>query len=528
MMDSLEPDRKQDFSSNHKVNPAMIHVNPGSKTQNRRACNRCHQAKLKCVVEDGQLQPQKCRRCKRTNAECIFSPASRTRATRRRSKAQPQPPTTTSSPSSSSSPSADTASPIDYHLNGWSDVLDMNLDSDLNGCLDASLQATFDLELNPTLGLDSGISSAPYAPFEYGTLNQSQSQSCDHSNVISHSHSPHDLPMGDLSPCSLIVDASSTYVPTLTRPSAPLHTGYDNVSPTARLQTGPVQACTWKGVGNQNGIFGGPTMLPSPEGEVNDGEDEDDEEDEQFTSMTYWAERVTMMNVEFTRHLQTIPQLHLTPENAHNETECEIPTGLSTPSKTHNSDRTFHLSESFIDLLSAMCSKLPPLQQDPTAKKHNLSAFLCLDEASHLVIFSTYLRLLEVHEAIFRYLLICLVHKREDTPAGAGSCFYLPKLTIGSFSLAQTSETRPLLFVNLMESLLARARNLMHRIASGRVGSGQTRKGSTCGSTQKDHPGSLPPIIEPDLAMQAMRARETAILNLVERIKAALARIGAS
>lgn len=485
----------------------MIHVNP-AKAQTRRACDRCHHAKLKCLVEDSQLE-QKCRRCKRTNADCIFSPPSRTRATRQQSKAQPPPP--------AGSRSDDTVGPIDYRLNGWSDVLELNLDSDMNCSLEASLEATFDLELDPELRLYNGMSPSTYAPFEYDT--QNPSQSCNRLNAVSNPHSHHDLPMARSSPSALIDDASSTYLPTVARTSAPTQ-GYNSVTPTAQSQSSFSQAGPGGGVENQraaSGIIGGPTMLPSPEREAGDGEDE---EDEQFTSMVYWAERVTMMNVELTRHLETIPRLHSNPESANNGI-------LPTPSKTHNSDRTFHLSESFIDLLSAVCSKLPPLQQYSAAKENSFD-FLCLDEASHLVIFSTYLRLLEVHDAVFRYLLVCLVHKSEKTPASASSCFYLPKLTIGSFSLARTSETRPLLFVNLMESLLARVRNLMHRIASSRGSTGQIRKGSTCGSTGEDHSGSLPPIIEPDLAMQAIRARETAILNLVERIKAALSQIGAS
>ncbi|KAI0021338.1 hypothetical protein F4780DRAFT_737957 [Xylariomycetidae sp. FL0641] len=51
----------------------MIHVNP-TKTPTRRACDRCHQAKLMCI-RDGDNR--KCRRCDGSNTQCIFSPPTR-------------------------------------------------------------------------------------------------------------------------------------------------------------------------------------------------------------------------------------------------------------------------------------------------------------------------------------------------------------------------------------------------------------------------------------------------------------------
>lgn len=426
----------------------VIHVNP-SKMQNRRACDRCHQAKLKCVVEDGQLPMPKCRRCKRTNTECTFSPPSRNRVTG--SESQGQPPNLSALPS----PSDGTVSSTDYYLNGWSDVVAMSIDSELNVELDASILANFDLD--PDLHLNNGVDTSALMPFEYDA--QCKSNQIYATGGLSHG-------------------GANAY------------------------QTPP-----------------SPEREPSQEGE------------DKLTNQAYWTEKITTVNVQFTNHLQTIPRVNLGGlhgENSDNESSSQDP--FPTPSKTHNADRTFQLSESFIDLLSAMCSKLPPSssspqQQGPSAapgKKDNPSPpgmFLCLDESCHLLVFSTYLRLLDVHNTVFRYLLVCLVHKRDNNAPqgqGAGSCFYLPSLTgIGSFSLPKTSSTRPLLYVNLMESLLARARNLMHRVALAK-GSGQEGFGG----------GMMPPVIELDLAMQAIRARETAVLELVERIKAALSRVG--
>lgn len=252
------------------------------------------------------------------------------------------------------------------------------------------------------------------------------------------------------------------------------------------------------------------------------------EEPPPSTDIVVWVEKVTVLNLQFTQHLQTIPRVN--PESLQLEPEDNGNGGKPpTPSKRHNSDRTFQLSEAFIDMLSAMCSKLPPpMQHDSAMQKDNsANTYLCLDEPSRLLILSTYMRLLEVHDTVFRYLLSCLIHhKRDNVPQGAQSCFYLPKLTIGSFSLATNSETRPLLFVSFMESLLSRAKNLMRRVGSNGHPI-QNRKGTPCAKSQEESSfDGLPSIVEPELAMHSIQARETAISNLAERIKTALSRMG--
>ncbi|KAM7203577.1 hypothetical protein V8F33_002197 [Rhypophila sp. PSN 637] len=482
----------------------MIHVNP-SKMQNRRACDRCHQAKLKCVVEDSPTQSQKCRRCKRTNTDCVFSPPSRTRVNRR-SQLQVAGQSSLSPQSDGSLANADFS---------WSDVVDMNLDTDLNVPLEASLLASF--HLDPELRLDTTMASSLHNPFDYEIQNQNRDRPVSTPNQPSCENES----MPCLSARTMSTGTSSTYVPSMAGSTGAFQAAYDDILSTSRQPTLPGHRYT---IGEYGNVFASaPAMLPSPEREPS----LEKEESPPPTNIVFWVERVTALNVQFTQHLQTIPRVN--PESLQLEPEQDTQSGtFPTPSKRHNSDSTFQLSEAFIELLSAMCSKLPPpVQQDSGARRDsNSHAYLCLDEASRLLIFSTYMRLLEVHDTVFRYLLSCLVHKRDNVPQGAGSCFYLPKLTIGSFSLATTSETRPLLFVSFMESLLSRARNLMHRVSSN--GSPmQSRKGTPCGKSPEELSfGGLPPIIDPELAMQSIRARETAISNLVERIKSALARMG--
>ena len=166
-------------------------------------------------------------------------------------------------------------------------------------------------------------------------------------------------------------------------------------------------------------------------------------------------------------------------------------------------------------MLSSICSRVPTPETTATAaKEENPAVFLSLDEPSYLLLYSTYLRFLEMHDRVQRYLIACLSHKRGKSSAATGSCFNLPKLSFGSFSLARTSETRPLLFVNLMASMLIRARRLFHHIASA--------KGIPGGRGGQEGIDELPPVIEPDLALQAVRARQAAPIKLVERTKTTL------
>lgn len=230
-------------------------------------------------------------------------------------------------------------------------------------------------------------------------------------------------------------------------------------------------------------------------------------QDEQPVDLGFWADKITPLFVQFTQHLQSLPHVNLDSldqDKSHGT--------LPRPSGSHNSDHTFDLSESFINVLSGMCSRLPPLNAPSTADEGWPIKHLTLDEPSYLLVFSTYLRFLEMHDTVLRYLIACLSCEREST--ATGSCFYLPKLIIGSFSLAMTSETRPLLFVNLMESMLARAQNLFHRLASVNI-SANNEGSFGC------FPG-LSPIVEPTVALQAVQAREAVILTLVERIKTTL------
>jgi hypothetical protein len=119
----------------------MIRVDP-SKMQTRRACNRCHQAKLKCVVEGNR----KCQRCRRANSECTFSPP--TRMQRQHTSPRSPPP-----PSFNSQ---------EYQLNCWSDI---NLDWNLP--VESSLLTTTGFDNSTQAGVEFPTSAQCSASIDY-------------------------------------------------------------------------------------------------------------------------------------------------------------------------------------------------------------------------------------------------------------------------------------------------------------------------------------------------------------------------
>lgn len=344
------------------------------------------------------------------------------------------------------------------------------MDVNLDFSLEPSLLATFGLD-----GLDAGISDSPTSnPPHHRDQDQHQYQGHNHDNAARN-----ELLTPDFSfpRSSLSASASASAPHTVT--------AYDE-APTPGLQLSALAASRTPSLVNYM------TLSSS---------DDDTEYDEKsLTGLVFWTDKMAQLNTQFTQHLQSIP--HVSSKSLQNNKNGDI---IPLPSGNHDPDRTFHLSESFIDILSGMCSKEAPTHTGTTvADEDSPAVFLSLDESSYLMVFSTYLRFLETHDSVFRYLLACLSHKRESIKTG--SCFYLPKLTIGSFSPAMTSDTRPLLFVSLMESMLTRARNFVHHMTLVKS-------------------GSSPPVIEPDSALRAIRAKETAISTSIERIKSALSRM---
>ncbi|KAH7024904.1 uncharacterized protein B0I36DRAFT_332204 [Microdochium trichocladiopsis] len=228
-------------------------------------------------------------------------------------------------------------------------------------------------------------------------------------------------------------------------------------------------------------------------------------------------------------------------------------------------DQVFHLSEVFVETLAELLPRLPP-PFTSTPISPLTPDCLSLDAASELLIFSTYLRLLEIYDRILQHIqLHCQQGSRpaaitaarapassalsltstssasntaggrprassssgmggnsngnnngnsSSSGSGMNAAFNLPGWSIGTFSLSAQSKTQQLFMIHLIETMLTRARDLVSDAVSKKATLGY-RGNWECF-------GGLSLSIVPDLAVQAIRAREKAAMRRVAGIKAAL------
>jgi hypothetical protein len=436
----------------------MIHVNP-SKVATRRACNRCHQAKLKCILDSSR----RCQRCKQSNSDCTFSPPTRIQRQQMRSR----------------SPTSTAVNPAEHQFDSW-----LNVDFDWGDNPPEPFRLAVGASGTKVVANDEGFAAALHpTPLQY---------------------SDNGAFMGD-STCYTADQSGLPSALNLFETSASI------------IAAAPTGAATSDVSGhNASGFLGLPNNAFDTAGRhaittyANSSADESrkNELDKPLADLAFWADKIMTLFVGLTQHLQALPSGNF--DSTHHDHSNDE---LQPPSRLHNPGRTFELSESLINVLSGMCLKLPPTGACAATGEGHSTKSLILDEPSYLLLFSTYLRFLEVHDAVFRYLLACLSHKHESS--AAGSCFYLPDLILGSFSLAMTSKTRPLLFVNLMESMLGRAKPLFHRLASSKTSSAASD--NSCGPF-----AGLSSVMEPSVALQSIQAREASIVRLVNNIKTML------
>lgn len=215
-----------------------------------------------------------------------------------------------------------------------------------------------------------------------------------------------------------------------------------------------------------------------------------------------WTRKLADLNCQLTQHLTCIPEL--------DNDEGAGPSGNSSAqAEVFAIDTTFHLSQLFIDTLSQLRQELPPVQKHMTTPTATKKPAFSLDASSELLVFSAYLRLLEIYSRVLQHMqTYCAARRRtEATP----STFSLPDLTIGSFSLSSESTIQFGFLINLMESMLARVKELVSEIASPK---------NTPGYRGNFHCfGGVSLVIVPDLALQAIRAREDMVLNSAKQMK---------
>ncbi|KAI1841323.1 hypothetical protein JX265_007917 [Neoarthrinium moseri] len=154
------------------------------------------------------------------------------------------------------------------------------------------------------------------------------------------------------------------------------------------------------------------------------------------------SEEVAGIGVLLIKHLRVITPLTSDGETDHarsvEEPQCAI-------------DDVFDISEMFIKALQHLLPRLPPPNGEPSVASPPPSDF-SLNAASELLVFSTYLRLIETYARILQHLQ-AHCQQGEDAPQG-GLKLKISGWSIGSFNLVSQLRAQVVFTVHVIENML--------------------------------------------------------------------------
>lgn len=241
---------------------------------------------------------------------------------------------------------------------------------------------------------------------------------------------------------------------------------------------------------------------------------------------TFWVQKLSDINVRLYQHIATIPPLEDSSQtNGAHSPESSVGPGSRTESsniKVFAIDETFRLSQLFIEVLN----QLYPLYSMPSCRSHKPSPSISrqklltplssksstssalLDQGSELLVLSSYWRFIEAYEKIFQHMNACVVKRRASNHEVQ---LRLPSLAIGSFSLPSSSATQITLVIHLIETMMARIRDLVNEMTVARL---------DCEEASGSEAGGSGAVTE--ATQQAIRVKEAATMKLVNNIKKVL------
>ena len=195
-----------------------------------------------------------------------------------------------------------------------------------------------------------------------------------------------------------------------------------------------------------------------------------------------WIQKLLEINVQLYQHVASIPSIRgegfeaVAAINTHPSSETWIGKGAGI-------DGTFCLSQQLIEILdhlspsalsdSSSYSFLQftprPCPMDPSAVQS--PGLISLDQASILLVLSSYLRLIEAYDRILSNMQNTLIEARTQAASAIATTsdqqsILLPRLIIGSFEPSATSVLRVSLIINVAETLLSRIRTLLRSMKS--------------------------------------------------------------
>ncbi|KAI0183342.1 hypothetical protein EV127DRAFT_475202 [Xylaria flabelliformis] len=434
----------------------MIQFDFSRQTGLRRACDRCHHAKLKCSKE---IDEEKCQRCLRANVECTFSPAA---TTPRRQKWSVSTLTTSNTRYRGRELVSNTAQPDNSpHEEDNTQCTYSNGDADLGtACSDAlefANNSTTSPEGNNFMDIDE-CENPPLPVHETNSLKGTRQIVEEH------------FPTQGLSGVRQSPDPPVHHLPSNTHPF--------------RSRLSPNLASDTHSRPIENHLGESTSRIKETE-----------------HTRTLWMRRITDVNIALTEHLDLLSDDNVSGDFVGSRQKEELNSAFTI-------DRAFHLSQLFIDILGNICLKLPASDKGDEVTNKSQQASFQLDPSAELLIFSAYLRLLETYHRILESVQAAA---KQNHLESSTATFQLPSLTVGSFSLSSKSNTQFFVLVNLTETMARKARRLITEMSSPKITPGYR------GDFQSF--GGVSLVIVPDLALRAIRAREEGLFRMIEDLK---------
>ncbi|KAK5992091.1 C6 finger transcription factor fumR [Cladobotryum mycophilum] len=207
--------------------------------------------------------------------------------------------------------------------------------------------------------------------------------------------------------------------------------------------------------------------------------------------ITTWILRLSQLNMELHQHLHSIPPIGLQNLGAERPKDCAI-------------DRTFQLSHQYTEILNRIF---------PADARSQSEHPVTLDEPFQLLVLSNYLYLVESYDKILQHIKSYaeMRLKTDAATAEAQAPISLPNLNIGSFELP--SSTHVVILIHIMETMMARVRDLVNEMVKPPCGSPEETSESGAGAQGVDVDDRLTSITK--VSLQAIRVKEKATLKLI-------------
>lgn len=228
-----------------------------------------------------------------------------------------------------------------------------------------------------------------------------------------------------------------------------------------------------------------------------------------------WTTAMAALNMRMTEHLHRMPVVASAVDSRAVE-EASV----SHPAKDDGLDveNILHMSEQMTGLLAKTLARSPPAPKHMTYMSDGSSArlspeTLSLDPASELLLVSTYLRLIEIFDRLLHHIKFRTTRESE---VGSILCrtVTIPGFSAGPFSPSSTAETQLQLTLSLIEFTFADVRDLAYKIISPKNTPGYRGAFNSYGGVAL--------AIVPDMALSAVRVRETAVFAVLAEIKESL------